>query len=245
MTIPVDDREEQGALSVVWQDSTGNTTSIPPGGSVTVTAQGSDPFTNALVPSPATGDWVQQSGSTTAALSRTSGQSVVITYTDSGTGSVISALQLQAYSVPIVHTTQVASSDATSTGQYGTRSLGAVSRIPVWAGLNDAQAIAAMILAQRAKRLPVVQVTFAGGGNTLVLTQQLARALSDRVTVTETETGLTSVDFFIEQIAHTITAGGAWMVTTFGCEKAPATVTPFIVDDATFGRFNSGGGFGI
>ncbi len=33
VTIPVDDREEQGALSVVWQDSTGNTTSIPPGGS--------------------------------------------------------------------------------------------------------------------------------------------------------------------------------------------------------------------
>ena len=242
--IPCDDREILGALSVVWQDSTLGIVSLPALGSLSVIAQGADPFTAAITPSVATGDFVQQSGTTTASLSRTSGQAVTITYTDTGSGSVISALQLQAYSVPVAHTTQVAASDATSIGQYGIRSLDAVSRNPVWAGLNDAQAIAAMILAQRAKRLPVVQVTFAGGGNTLLLTQQLARNLSDRVTITEYETGLTSVDFFIEQVGHTISAGGAWLVTTFGCEKAPVTGNPFLFDDATWGKFDTGGGFG-
>jgi hypothetical protein len=223
VTIPADDREISGATSVVWQDSTGGTTSIAPGGTAVVIAQGADPFTAAITPSVATGDWVQQSGTTTAALSRTSGQSVTITYTDGGSGSVISALQLQAYSVPVARTTQVAVADATSIGQYGIRSLGAVSRFPVWAGLNDAAAIAAMILAQRAQRLPIISVTFEGGGNTLVLTQQLARNLSDRVTVTEYETGLANVDFFVEQIGHVISAGGAWLTTTFGCERAPVT----------------------
>ncbi len=242
--IPVTDRDTNGALSVVWQDAAAGTYTLAAFGAMSLTAQGSDPFTNALTPGVSTGDWVQQAGTTTAALSRASGQSTTITYTDGGTGSVISALQLQAYSVPVTHTTQVTASDPTSIGQYGTRSLDAVSRNPVWAGLNDAQAIAGMILAQRAKRLPVVQVTFAGGGNTLVLTQQLARNLSDRVTITEYETGLTSVDFFIEQVGHSISAGGAWLVTTFGCEKAPVTGNPFLFDDATWGRFDTGGGFG-
>ena len=73
------------------------------------------------------------------------------------------------------------------------------------------------------------------------LTQQLARDLSDRVHITDTETGL-NADFFVEQISHATSGTGRVLTTTFGCEKADATrpANVFVFDDATNGKFNTG-----
>jgi hypothetical protein len=73
------------------------------------------------------------------------------------------------------------------------------------------------------------------------LTQQLARDLSDRVHITDTELGL-SADFFIEQISHATSGHGRVLTTTFGCEKADATspANLFTFGAATNGKFGTG-----
>lgn len=58
--------------------------------------------------------------------------------------------------------------------------------------------------------------------NATRLTQQLAREISDRVTVQESQTGI-SGDVYIERIKHTITEGGLFHTTEFGCEKVPTS----------------------
>lgn len=74
--------------------------------------------------------------------------------------------------------------------------------------------------------------------NSTRLTQQLAREVSDRITVQEAQTGING-DVFIERIKHTITEGGLFHTTQFGCEKAGTYVDyfQFGVDSFNVGRF--------
>lgn len=223
-------RATAGALSPVWAAQ--GQISIADGDTVMVTAAANDPFDRAVVPEQGT-DYTLLSGVVSMSLSRTSGQSTTIAITASGGTAVIVGLQLRAASVTTVSTYQVSAADQSSTATYGPRSLPS-GQEPSWASLGDALAITQIILAQRADRLPTITVTMKAA-NTLRLTQQLTRDLSDRVHVTEPHTGL-DVDCFIEQISHTIEQGGASHVTQFGLEKAPAQITgAFILGSATAG----------
>jgi hypothetical protein len=106
--------------------------------------------------------------------------------------------------------------------------------------LNDAEAIADVILGQRAERLPIVTIRLFG--NDTRLTQQLTRDLSDRITIIDADTGLND-EFYIEQIDHVISSSQQHE-TVFGCEKVPSTVgTPFTFDGTGKG-FNDGA-FGL
>lgn len=74
--------------------------------------------------------------------------------------------------------------------------------------------------------------------NSTRLTQQLAREVSDRITVQESQTGI-SGDVYIERIKHTITEGGLFHTTELGCEKAGSYADWFRFNVSSFntGRF--------
>ena len=234
--VPVDQRNQAG-LGVVWQ--TDATIAVPAGTSVAVIAQSGDPFTNAVTPVADT-DYTLLTGAATAALSRTSGQAVTITLTDSGSGSIITGLQLRANPVTVSRTVQVSVTDTASKTAYGVRGLPSGIDICGGATVEDAVAVATIYVTRYAQRKPIVSIPVANA-NDKRLTQQLARDLSDRVHITDTETGL-NADFFIEQIAHATTGTGRVLTTTFGCEKADATspANLFTFDAATNGKFNTG-----
>lgn len=230
-------RQLDGELSAVWSST--DTMSIADGQTITVVAVASTPFWGAVTPQ-ASVDYTLLSGTVTVTISRTSGQSTAVQVTASGGAAVLTGLQVRAYALATISTVQILAEDSVSTGKYGPRALPS-SQNPVWAGVEDCKAIADLILGHRAERLPTVTITVKAANSTRQI-QQLARRLSDRITITDDETGLNGDEFFIEQITHEIGAAG-YHVTMFGCEKVRtpvATVFTFDVagkgfDDGAFG----------
>jgi hypothetical protein len=142
----------------------------------------------------------------------------------------------------VSRTVQVNATDPVSAAAYGVRGLPPGVDLS-WACAEDAAAVAAIYLARYAQRAPIVTIPVASA-NPGRLYQQLNRDLSDRIHITDSETGL-DADFHIEQISHATSGTGRILTTTFGCEKAPLTAAaPFIFDDATRGKFDTGGTFG-
>lgn len=213
-------------LSQVW--SSQGLVTVPAGSPVTITAQASAPFVGAVAPAAGT-DYILVSGTVSAAISRTSGQTTVITLTSAG-GAVVQDLSLRAQTITAT-TVTVTVEEPSSIARYGRKSL-AGGRLPTWTGPYDTQAILQLIVGRRSERLPTITVTMRGAGSPLRLAECLGRNLSDRVHLTESLTGL-DADCSIEQISHTIGQGGREHVTTFGLEKIPAVVsTPFTFDVA-------------
>jgi hypothetical protein len=232
VSVEVPQRTPGSAATDVWTSQ--GLLSVPAGTTATVIARAPEPFLGAITPQQDT-DYTLLSGSATVTIGQTSGQSTVISIAAAaGNDAVLQDLKLRATAISST-SVMVTVEDATSIAKYGRKAYGS-GRLPVWCNTYDAAAILNLIVAQRAERLPTMQVTMRGAGSRLRLAQCLHRDLSDRVHITESLTGL-DADFFIEQISHTIGAGGAEHVTTFGVEKIPPTVTnPF-----TFGV--SGKGF--
>ncbi|GIE30182.1 hypothetical protein Ait01nite_032270 [Actinoplanes italicus] len=212
--------------SQVW--SSQGLITIPAGTPVTVTAQAGQPFTGALNPVAGT-DYTLVSGTVSIGISRTSGQSTVITLT-SAAGAIVQDLSLRAQAITST-TVTVTVEEPSSIAQYGRKSLDG-GRLPTWANPYDTLAILQLIVGRRSERLPTITVTMRGAGGAARLAECLGRNLSDRIHLTESLTGLDS-DCFIEQISHTVGSGGLEHVTTFGLEKIPAVVsTPFTFDVA-------------
>jgi hypothetical protein len=226
VSVDVPVRQADSLLSQVWTSQ--GLTVVPAGGSITITAGASGPFLGAVSPEQDT-DYTLLSGDVAFSLSRTSGQSTVLTLT-SVSGATIQDLALRAYALQ-ASTVSVLVEDAVSIGRYGRKSYPG-GRLPVWANVYDAYAILSLIVAQRAERLPTIAVTMRGAGGPDRLAECLGRDLSDRIHLTETLTGL-DADCYIEQIAHSIGQGGLEHVTTFGMEKIPPVVTnPFTFNTA-------------
>jgi hypothetical protein len=243
VSLPVEQRVIDPAVSVVWSSDTPFT--ITAGQTVQVTASASDPFLKAVTPVSGT-DIVTAGGVTVSAtLSRTSGQSVVVSVTGtSGTGTV-TYLQLRALAVPVSQTTKVTEQDAASMATNGERTY--PESVP-WAGLGDALAVAQVILAHYAQRRPIVTVRMVAQDGAHLL-QILTRTLSDRVTIRNGELGLDD-DFFIESVTHTIqrinTGKPPVHAVVFGCERQldTASLVPFTFDLAGHG-FNDGQFVGV
>lgn len=223
-----------GTLAVVWQ--TAATYAIADGQTIEIPANASAPFLDAVTPVAGV-DYVLRSGTVTTALSRTAAQSLSVFVTAVGGLAVIDGMAVRAYPVSSASNTVVYAEDSTSRAKYGSQPWPS-GRSPVWASLNDALAIAELILAARAERLPTMTITIRGQGNDVRLLQQLARDLSDRVRLTEPETGLDG-DFWIEQIQHSI-SGATGHVTTFGLEKVPGVPTNLFRFDTTGAGFDDG-----
>lgn len=233
VTVEVPLRTISQGLSQVW--STQGQITVTAGAPATITARSSSPFTGAVTPQQGV-DFQLLSGSVSASISRTAGQSTTITLTSAG-GAVIQDLALRALAIQST-SVAVTVEDQQSIDRYGRRSY-QEARLPVWASQYDAQAILTLIVAQRAERLPTVTVTMRGAGHALRLAECLGRNLSDRIHLTESLTGL-DADCFIEQISHSIGQGGREHVTTFGLEKIPPVVTAPLAFDVAGRGFNDG-----
>lgn len=210
VTLDVEERTPEGDLSEVWSSSA--TYTLEDGETVEVLARTSDPFVYARTPE-VTVDYTLVSGVVTVSISETDGASTTISITASGGPAIVTDLKLRAHPVSVSRTYQVHVEDAASIAKHGLRAY--PDEIP-WVGVHDALGVAQLIISHRADRLPVVSMRVTGGDDTRI-TQQLARDLSDRVTIVDDESGL-DADFFVETIQHR--TDGIEHETTFGCEKA-------------------------
>lgn len=215
--VPV--RAPEGVRTAVWESE--QIHSLADAESLTIRAQANEPFIDAQL------EFTLQTGTVSHSLARTSGQAIAFTITGVG-AALVSSLRVTAYPVPVQRTEQILVEDSGSITAHGRRSY--TPEVP-WVGVHDARAVADLIIAQRAQRAPIVKFAVRGSNNSR-LYQQFARDLSDRIHIREHQTAQDH-DFYIEQIEHVI-SGGAWHVTTFGCERA--SVHP----DNVF-RFNTAG----
>lgn len=235
VTLSVEERAPAGVVESVW--SSDLIYSVADGETLTVRAQPSDPVLNAIVPVEDT-DYRLRSGAVDVALSRTSGTAIAILITGDGGPAVLDQLQLRAFPVTTRRTVEVEVSDPVSIDRFGVR---APNLDAPWANQHDALAIGQIVLAHRAERLPIVTVRLDGQTDER-LTQQLARDLSDRVTIDESEIGLDD-DFYIERIDHVISHAGLNHVTSFGCEKVTSQIDSAFTFDVA-GRGFDDGNFG-
>jgi len=242
LTFEIPVRQPNGELSDVWSMSGQRT--IPDGSTVPITVAAGAPFLGAVVPEIDV-DFTVTGGNVTASISRTSGQTTTIFLTASGGTCVVTDLKLRAYSVATTATEVVSAEDPTSQSRYGIRTW-PQQREPVWASLPDAEAIADLILAQRAQRIPTVRIRVANRSDAS-MTQILTRDLSDRIRLVIPAASLDS-EFFIERIEHQISEGGRVWLTDFYLERTPNTVTNWLIlNSSTQGRLdvNRLGGTGM
>jgi hypothetical protein len=208
------------ASAAVW--SLGNNLTLAVGEVRAILATASDPFTNAITPVSPT-DYTASAGSlASVVLSRTSGTSTVITLTAGASGATLTGLQLRAQTVTVDNTTQVNSTLDTSASiaKYGRRVYNAITldEVPFITAQDLTNAVVALYQEPR----PTVKIQL-DNGHADRLVQSLTREISDRITIIEPQTGL-SADFFIEQIAHEVVAGGLLHRTIFGCEQISGLV---------------------
>jgi hypothetical protein len=270
-TIQVSRREQQ-ASQVVWKSNTAYL--VPASGTLTITASAGNPFREAVVPVETT-DFTTTGGTVTVSLSRTSGQSTDITFTETAaTDTTILNLELRAAPLPVTSQTSVTDSDAGSVTAYGTNdnlgnnglapvldANGVLIEMPTLTGTEfpasadardfsllqypelAADILAAIIQDRKDPRRKVAitlrsSIGTSDAGLQGRLTQAYAREIGDRITITQTLSGL-SLDFWIEHITHQIGEAGRWQQTTFLCEEVrDATVAAsevFILNSATQG----------
>lgn len=229
VTFEVQDRIPDTEISDVWTSE--DSIVLSTGQSVDLDISTSDPFVDAVVPVEGTDFTRTGTGSVLVGLSRTSGASAAITVTASGGGAIITGMKLRARSISVANTTKVTRQDTGSITIHGEKTNPDTAP---WAGVNDAGAIADMILLYYARRRPTVQLRVVTQDPSHFV-QVLQRTLGDRVRIQNDELGLNG-DFFIERVTHTIErfnqAGRppAHSV-VFGCEKDQDVIAnPFTFD---------------
>lgn len=227
--------EERGPTQVVTVWSSDSTYVIPSGQTINILATTDEPFFGAFTPDPDIPDYVLLSGSVNISLSATSGQTTQIQIFANST-SYITGMALRAYSVPVAREFTVNATSPASISKYGIATPETDSA-PNLAGINDAQAIAEVYVAQRSERLPVMSITVKGANDTRKV-QMLTRTMSDMVTIVEAQTS-TNNTHYIERVEHNIDQVGKIHSTTFGCERTRASGTQFTFDLAGAG-FNDG-----
>ncbi len=215
-----------GALAVVWSYS--GTLTLGASQVLALGVSSTDPFSAAVCVA-GTDYTVAAGGVSSATLSRTSGAVATLTLTAGAGGATVTNLQVRAIPYAKTETSVTATVDTTtSRARYGVRSYSDA----IWPEIaaNDAQDLVNAIVTFYQAPRATLGVTV-NNGHASRLTQQLAREISDRVTVVETQTGL-NTDVFIERITHRIRWGGRDWLTVFGCEKALGAATLLTVDSA-------------
>lgn len=231
--VAVSERVPAPGIGTVWESD--DTITISPGETRQVVMETSDPFLEAQDLTVADGDIVfTGAGTVSVQLSQHSGQSTTAYILASGAAVTITYLRLRARSLPVARTTQVVVTDSTSIARHGDRTN--PDDVP-WVGQHDALAVAQILVARYAERLPTVSVRLVSSDQATHL-QQVQRTISDLLTVRNSELGLNS-DYYIENIQHTLarmvadgTCPGPVHYAVFGCEQSTsvATANPFTFD---------------
>lgn len=239
VTFSVEARRQDSEVTVLW--AADESLFVPASGTLTITAQPSELFTGAIAPCDGVdGDWDTAALGACATLSRTSGKSTNITFTNSvATIQEVANLQLRGYAIPVNRTVQVTTTDAASIAKFGQQDWD--QDVP-WANERDAQAIADIIVATRKDAVPVLGIRTVNGDQPLQ-NQITARRISDRVTIRSDRLGINE-DFFVERIEQSVSSLGRIHAGTLGCERAvsaePSSTSVFLFDGGAGHRFNEG-----
>lgn len=217
----VPERRVSGALSVVWSGGASVYT-VPAGRPLEIAAVSENSFVDPVAPE-VTVDYRVISGSPIIEVTKILANEVTLKLSTASGAATISNLQVRAYAVEEEEATKrVVLSDAASIEQYLRRA--SPSLETTHSTYEDVKAIAQIMLAHRAERLPIVTFTLKRrDDNVIRYVHMLSRDISDRVTIVDAETGLDN-DFYIERIEHDIADLGHFHTTEFGCEKVPNQV---------------------
>lgn len=223
---------------VVW--STDNPVTLGASESQTLVIRTDDPVVDLQLPSAliayledgtTTFDYHLASGAVSFALSRTSGQSALLTLTAGAAGAVLdTGLRLRGTPLRAGAARIFSAADVSSANSYGDSDWGGSAP---WAHFYDADVLVRSVVSQFAQPRPTVQFEVDGVVSPATLTRILGTALSDRVTVRNDEMGL-NADFMVEQLGHTIRRMGQRHILTVGAQLAePAqALNPFTFDTA-------------
>ena len=212
VSLDIDERRPEGSIAPVWDSD--DTIALALGQTAQIQAKASDPFRNAITPVAGTDVIYSGSGVLTISMSRRSGQSTTISLTAVGGAVTITRLQVRARPVSVARVVKVSASDSVSIERHGSRSN--PDEAP-WVNAHDAYAIAQLFLAHYAQRRPTVQLRLVSSDEEHLL-QILTRTISDMVTISHGELGL-SADFHVESLEHTIARMPPGEETSTGCEQ--------------------------
>lgn len=228
-TLEVKSRAAQ-TLGQVW--ALGSTITLGAGETRTYAARQSsgDPFTAAVAPSSAAGDYTVSAGSltTTPTIDRTSGASVTITVGPAGVGgATITGLRLRAQSVAVTTATVVTNTVDTSVSraQYGDRTFPLPIRAEI--DVDVAQDFANAVVGFYQDGRPTAQVTLRANHADARMTAALTREVGDRVRLIQ---GALDTEMHVEQVRHEISAPSVH-TTTLALEAADGS-TYFVLDES-------------
>lgn len=244
---PAREKKDDYSISIfpaVWK--TEDTFTLAAGETREFVASANNPVINAQTPQANVfsgeliemNDYKVLSGTVQVSLNRTSGKTITIRVHALTGPATVQGMKLRAQEIPVTNNIMVQAEDSTSVQENGRKTYTGAD--PVWAGPNDAAAIATQIVGIRSTRLPTLSFTLNNGHEDRFL-QILQRDLSDRIHISESQSGVDH-DFHIESISHTVSEAGKYHEATFGCEKAAGQVTGgnvFTFNDNTKG-FDTG-----
>lgn len=210
------------ALGVVW--SYGADLALSGGASITLIARPNDPFQSAVAPVLAT-DYTVSGGTVSVSLSATSGLVAFITITATSGTPTVSGLQLRAQALTSTYETTVQNSvDASvSIAKFSPipgQNIPRVLSVDGWPEIDqaNAQAVCDAWVNRYQKQRPAVTIVLRNANAAHVL-QMLRRTVSDRITLTERNTGL-AADVWVNSVQYQISgAGGRVVAVVLGCEK--------------------------
>lgn len=223
-------RREPGATTKVWEY--GAPLTLAAGAAMTLVARPSDPFLNAIAPVAGT-DYTVSSGAATVTLSSALGPTATIDVAAGVAGAVINGvtsdgIQLRAQPLAVVSETVVENGvDASASIAEFSPIPGEMIPIPYevggWPEIEPAMAIAACdswVNRYRSGR-PTVTITIRNVD--VAHADQIARrAVSDRVTIVEANTGLDDDAWINLQRLRLSGPGGRVVELVLGCELADA-----------------------
>ncbi len=211
-----------GALGVIW--TYGAAVTLTVGQSVTLIAKPSDPFQNAVTPLADT-DYTVVGGTVTVSLSASSGLVAFVTITATGGTPTVSGLQLRAQPLTVIGSTDVRNTvDTSSSIETFSPIPGQMIPIVLSVGgwpeisLASASAVCDAWVNRYMLQRPAVGITVHNVDDPHVL-EILRRRVSDRITVSDRNSGLAS-DLWINSKEIIVSgAGGRVVAAVFGCEK--------------------------
>ena len=210
VSVKVEEIDPAPAIETVWESADLRT--IEASSTLPITITLDNPITDPDVA------FATPSGSVTSEIVQASGQTLTLKLTSGATSASVRDIAVVGRPVAARRTYTILVEDDASIAAYGLRSL--EYEVP-WAGVNDAGAVAQLVLDASAQRRPIVTITLRSdtGQTSTRLVEQLSRDLSDRVHVREPQTCVDH-DFHIERIEHRVLGAGLVLETTFGMERA-------------------------
>lgn len=236
---------------VVW--STDSPVSLAANESTTLVIRTDDPFLDLQTPSAAvtylddgnvlTSDYhIAGPGSVSFAVSRTSGQSALLTLTAGVNGCYLDqGLKVRATPLKTGAARLFTASDPVSQGRYGNADWGGSAP---WAYFYDAQAIADRVVTIYSQPRPSVTFEVDGAISDATLSRVLNTQLSDRITVRNDELGLNG-DFFVEKLTHAVKKLGVRHRLTIGAQVVEPYQAANVFTFDVAGRGFNDGQFGL